>query len=95
MRGRSSGFSRRKAVFYNCLTAVLSVTGTVISLALGSAVANFATLVAPLAAGIFIYIAGSDLVPQLHQEVKPTRSALQLLVMALGVAAMVLVKVLE
>jgi len=90
-----AGFSRPKAILYNCMTALLSVTGTVISLILGGTIANFATLVAPFAAGIFIYIAGSDLVPQLHRELKPSRSAVQLLVMAAGVAAMVLVKVLE
>ena len=44
----------------------------------------------PLAAGGFIYIAGSDLVPELHKESNPVKSAVQLLAMGIGVGMMLL-----
>jgi zinc and cadmium transporter len=47
-------------------------------------------LLVPLAAGGFIYIAGSDLVPELHKEANPVKSAVQLLAMGTGVGIMLL-----
>jgi zinc and cadmium transporter len=47
-------------------------------------------LLVPLAAGGFIYIAGSDLVPELHKEANPVKSAVQLVGMSAGVGIMLL-----
>jgi zinc and cadmium transporter len=49
----------------------------------------------PLAAGGFIYIAGSDLVPELNKEVEPSKSFLQLLAIGGGVGLMLLLTILE
>jgi zinc and cadmium transporter len=90
-----AGFSKQRAILLNCLTALFSVTGTLLALWIGGSVGDFPALVTPFAAGIFIYIACSDLVPQLHQELKPSRSALQLVTMLVGVGLMLLVKFFE
>ena len=63
-----AGFTKRKALFFNFVSAVFAILGTVISLLVGSRVADFSSVMLPLAAGGFIYIAGSDLVPELNKE---------------------------
>jgi zinc transporter ZupT len=49
----------------------------------------------PLAAGGFIYIAGSDLVPELNKESDLLKSVVQLIAIAVGVGLMLLVAMLE
>jgi zinc and cadmium transporter len=49
----------------------------------------------PVAAGGFIYIAGSDLIPELHKEATPSKSLLQLVSMATGVGLMLLLLLLD
>jgi zinc and cadmium transporter len=62
---------------------------------IGSEVEHFAVAMLPLAAGGFIYIAGSDLVPELNKESKPDKSVVQLLAIGLGVGLMLLLDMLE
>jgi zinc and cadmium transporter len=90
-----AGFSKTRALFFNFLSATLAILGAIISLVVGASVQNFAGLMLPLAAGGFIYIAGSDLIPELHKEAKPAKSLVQLISMALGVALMLLLLLLE
>ena len=63
-----AGFTKRKALFFNFVSALFAILGTVMSLLIGSRVAEFSSVMLPLAAGGFIYIAGSDLVPELNKE---------------------------
>jgi zinc and cadmium transporter len=49
----------------------------------------------PLAAGGFIYIAGSDLVPELNKEVELSKSLVQLVAIATGVGLMLLLALVE
>ena len=53
------------------------------------------SLILPITAGGFIYIAGSDLIPEIHKELKLSGSLLQVLAMAAGSGLMLLVKLLE
>jgi zinc and cadmium transporter len=85
-----AAFQARRALFFYFLSAIFAVIGCVISLLIGSHVENFAAVLVPLAAGGFIYIAGSDLVPELHKEANPAKSAVQLLAMGIGVGIMLL-----
>jgi zinc and cadmium transporter len=85
-----AGFKARRALFFNFLSAVFAIVGTVISLLISSHVASFSVVLVPLAAGGFIYIAGSDLVPELHKEQDPVKSAVQLVGMGAGVGMMLL-----
>lgn len=90
-----AGFSRGKALLLNLLSGAMAVAGCLIALFAGSSIESFPHLMAPIAAGCFIYIAGSDLVPQLHKELMPSRSLVQLLAMGAGVALMLLLTLLE
>ena len=92
------GFSRLKALFFNFLTALTALVGASLGIILGNLGAT-TTFLVPFAAGNLIYIAGTDLIPELHKNscdnFKVSESAIQLLVMILGIAIMASLIVLE
>lgn len=82
------GFSRKKALILNFIVALSAVLGAVSILAMGPHVADAGKIIVPFTAGGFIYIAGSDLIPELHKETKPLKSLIQLLSISLGIFIM-------
>jgi zinc and cadmium transporter len=72
-----------------------AVAGTVVALVAGAFVEGLQGFLMPFAIGSFIYIAGSDLIPELHRETSPKKSLLQLAAIALGIAMMYLLLFLE
>jgi zinc and cadmium transporter len=90
------GFSKSKAIFFNFATALTAIFGTIVALSLGFLMQGSAAFLVPFAAGNFIYIAGSDLIPELHkEEPKPLKSALQLTAFVLGVLILLSLTFLE
>jgi zinc and cadmium transporter len=90
------GIHKKKALMFNFLTALTAVAGALIALALGSIVEGATLLLVPFAAGNFVYIAGSDLIPELRKDTPELKkSALQLLSLIAGVVPMVLLLLLE
>lgn len=87
-----AGFTRAQALRLNFLTAVLAIAGVTLSLLVGSWLTPFSSAMLPLTAGGFIYIAGSDLVPELHKERQPGQAAIQLLAIGSGIGLMLLLK---
>ncbi len=83
------GFSKNKALFFNFLTALTAILGAIISLVLSNYIENLILFLIPFAAGGFIYIAGSDLIPELHKELKIKNSLLQFLAIVLGILIMI------
>jgi len=63
-----AGFSKTKALLFNFLTALLCVLGGVSGYFLGIAFNKISLWLLPITAGGFIYIAASDLLPELNQE---------------------------
>jgi zinc and cadmium transporter len=92
-----NGLSVGKALFLNFLSALLAVAGVVISLTLGSQMAGYTALLVPITAGGFLYVAGSDLIPELHDidHEKIGVSFGQLSMIILGVAVMAALTSLE
>ncbi|MFA5777292.1 MAG: ZIP family metal transporter [Parcubacteria group bacterium] len=82
------GFSRKKALLLNFITALAAVLGAIAVLILGEneSLVNF---LVPFAAGGFIYIALSDLIPELHKHTKARESFWQLTNFILGIGLMV------
>jgi zinc and cadmium transporter len=78
------GYSRNKALLMNFLTALTAVLGAVIVFLLSSYVNNMIGFLIPFAAGSFIYIAGSDLIPELHKETKISQTLIQILFFLIG-----------
>jgi zinc and cadmium transporter len=83
------GFTRPKALFLNFLTALTAFAGASLILILSLKVEVVTSYLVPFTAGGFIYIAGSDLIPELKKHVSLKDSALQLLFMLFGVLVMI------
>jgi zinc and cadmium transporter len=82
------GFKIKKALFLNFLTALSAVIGAVISLLLNNRIEHLTLFLAPFAAGNFIYIASSDLIPELHKETEIKKGLIQTITFLLGVLVM-------
>lgn len=89
-----AGLTKRRALFFNFLSATLALFGTVLALVVGSSVESFSAVMLPFTAGGFIYIAGSDLLPELQKELAPTKSIVQLAAMAVGIGLMLILRTL-
>lgn len=87
-----AGFTRRQAIGLNFLTATLAIAGAVLAMRVGAWLTSFPGAMLPLTSGGFIYIAGSDLVPELHKERKPGQAAIQLLAIGTGIGLMLMLK---
>ena len=80
------GFSKSRAILFNLATALTAILGTLVALSLGGLAQNFTPFIIPFAAGNFIYIAGSDLIPELRREEPGLgKSILQIVAFTLGV----------
>lgn len=89
------GFSRTRALFYNFLSALTAVAGGVIGFYLSSSISGLAVILLPLTAGGFIYIAASDLIPELHKEKDATKANFAFLLFILGLLFMWWIKTLH
>lgn len=82
------GFSKAKALFCNLLSALTAVAGGVMGYYLSAVVSGLAVVLLPLTAGGFIYIAASDLIPELHKEKDNYKANLAFVLFMLGVLFM-------
>ncbi len=94
------GFSKGKALFFNFLTALTAIAGAILGIIM-SGTESLMLFLVPFAAGNLIYIAGSDLIPQLHGSSSCDdhrllyRSASQILMIILGIMVMMGMLLLE
>jgi zinc and cadmium transporter len=89
-----AGLKPKRALALNFLTGLAAVAGGVATLTVASAESIERALL-PFSAGAFVYIASTDLIPELHKEPEPTKSALQLVALLAGVGVMVALLALE
>lgn len=87
-----SGMSKKKALLFNFLSALTSIIGVIFGLFLLE-VEGFSEFVLPFAAGTFLYIAASNLVPQLHRHCKLKETFIHVLAIILGVCIILMVSV--
>lgn len=86
------GFTRQKALFYNFISAFFAMVGAVAGYFISDKVSGFSNFILPLTAGGFIYIAASDLIPQIHKETNHKRSRFAILSFLLGIGFMAIAK---
>ena len=84
------GFDRKKALFLNFTAQLTAFIGALLVLALSLKTESMSAFLIPFTAGGFIYIAGSDLIPELKKEVGLRRSFMQLIALSLGIGLMLL-----
>lgn len=82
------GWSKAKALWYNLLSALTSVIGAVIVLVFAQGLEEPPTFLLAFAGASFIYIALSDLVPELHKEVGVRKSIIQFIWFVVGIGLM-------
>lgn len=87
-----AGFSRGKAILLNALSGLGALAGTVFTIILGNTVEGVAEVMTPIGAGMVLYLTAAGLIPQMQEEKNAKRSAIQFVVMIVGIAIMVLVK---
>ncbi|MBI2046514.1 MAG: ZIP family metal transporter [Parcubacteria group bacterium] len=90
-----SGYTKKRALWLNFLSALSAVLGAVFFFIIGNVAEVSSIWLLPLAAGGFIYIAVADLIPELHKTKEITHSLMQLLAVTIGVLAMVALTFLE
>ena len=89
------GYSKKKALMSNFLIALTSILGAILTLLIGIKSEKLLLFLIPFAAGNFIYIACSDLIPELHKETKLKISLAQLILFLLGILVMAVLLLLE
>lgn len=83
-----AGLAPRRAVLLNFVTALAAVVGALLTLVAASFIRGLESALIPVTAGGFIYIASTDLIPELHKEPEAAKSALQLVALLMGIAVM-------
>ncbi|HEX8591347.1 MAG TPA: ZIP family metal transporter [Candidatus Paceibacterota bacterium] len=90
-----AGYTKAKALWFNFLSALFAFLGAGVAFFLGERAEAVALLLVPITAGGFIYIALSDLIPELHKMKSAKKSLIQLAAIVVGVAAMLLLLAVE
>ena len=82
------GFSKKRALAANFLTALTAFIGAGLALLFNSLIVGIIPILVAIAAGGFIYIAGTDLIPELHKNPNIKSSILQLVFILIGIGIM-------
>jgi len=83
-----TGYSKRKALFFNFLSALAAMVGAIIGIIFAEKSSVFSYIVMPIAVGGFLYIAGSDLIPEIHKQQEKRFSFRNLAGIILGILIM-------
>lgn len=90
-----AGYTKARALWWNFVSALFAIIGVLGAFLLGQFGSMFAVWFVPFAAGGFIYVALSDLIPELQKTKSAKYSLLQLVFIAIGIGAMLLLLRLE
>lgn len=88
-------YSKKKAFFYNSLSGSTTIPSAIIGYFVLDIISLAIPYVLAISAASFIYIALSDLTPELHQKVGLRHSIRQLLLIFAGIITMILIFMLK
>ncbi len=83
-----AGFTKQKALLFNFVSALFAFGGAILVLALNGSIPGLETPLVAFTAGAFIYIAGTDLIPELQKETSANQTLFQLFFILLGIVVM-------
>ncbi|PNX46436.1 MAG: ZIP family metal transporter [Thermoplasmata archaeon M9B1D] len=86
------GFKKKKAIILNFIVALTIVIGGVIGYFISKSVESAVTFLLPFAAGGFIYIAATDLIPEIKKELDFKKYMATLIVFIIGILIMWFIK---
>ncbi|MCX5725633.1 MAG: ZIP family metal transporter, partial [Candidatus Saganbacteria bacterium] len=89
------GFKRVEGLLMCFGVQLTAIIGALLILSLNLNVEALKSILVPFTAGGFIYIAGSDLIPELHKEVEIKRSLGQLISLSLGIGLMLALRLVK
>jgi len=87
-----SGFRKSKALIYNFISASTVIIGVVIGYFLIHRVDSVNMFLLPFAAGGFIYISTSDLIPEIHREKSLPKSLISFIVFIVALLFMFVIR---
>ncbi len=79
------GFSKKRALALNFLSAMIAVVGGIFAILLSEAIETFNMFFLAFSAGGFIYISAAELLPELLKERNLKKTVIQALILILGV----------
>jgi len=82
------GLRPKKIILVNVLSAAIALIGALITYSLGNILERYIPILLAITAGFFIYIASSDLIPEIHHEKRKGFAFLESLLLIVGVAVM-------
>ena len=86
------GFKKAKALLLNFLSAIFVVFGGIVGFVLLEKIKGSIIFLLPFAAGNFLYIAASDLIPEIKEQENTKKAAIYFLVFLVGIILMLLIK---
>ena len=86
------GFEKKKALFMNFLVALTVIIGGVVGYLISKRIHEATTFLLPFAAGGFIYIAATDLIPEIKKELDFKKYIATLIIFILGIMIMWFIK---
>lgn len=87
-----SGYEKKKALLYNYLVASTVILGGLVGFFFNFIIGGIMPYLLPFAAGGFIYISASDLIPEIRKERDIKKSMISLSIFILGLLFMFLIK---
>jgi zinc and cadmium transporter len=88
------GFKKGKALVLNFLSAVTVIIGGVVGFLLSEKIGESIVFLLPFAAGNFLYISASDLIPEIKHKENTKKSIVHFFVFLTGIGTMLLIKLL-
>ncbi len=86
-----SGLSKWKALLYNLLSGLTAVLGTIAGIIIAGSMHNFSMYSIAFASGNFLYIAGSNLLPQLHRHCKLKETIYHIFAIIIGIGIIIVI----
>ncbi len=91
----SSGFSQKKALAFNFIVSLTAFLGAGVALLSISTFEYASPYIIAIAAGGFLYLAGTDFLPQLNKKFSKKQALLQLFFILVGIGVMSALLLLE
>lgn len=80
------GLARKRVLLFNFFSACAAVVGALLTYAIGDSIEGYLPVLLALTAGFFIYIAASDLIPEIHEENRSGLAVIETGLLILGIA---------
>ena len=82
------GFGRNNALFYNLLSGLVAVVGAISIYMISGFINSSIPFLIAIGAGSFLYLASTDLMPEMHREMGARKVVIQFIFMVIGILLM-------